>query len=288
MSDITVTIDNRARLVTTVLAAGEWPQKEQAQLPHAVHPHAKQTRQFLSEFGDHAAVVAANKALASGVDVDDLFAAALRATWPGFEPVEPLPPTLQDKEWGPALADFYKKTAIAGFWAGHEEAWQEGKNDLTAIFQNSRLPQYLNRLRGQPLVQEPVIMPNPVYPALQPVLAETQTTLYLILPPPKAVGESPPWPYREDPSWVVAQVCRRLATHVLADIMAPLGATRQNLLRYAAVTLCLQEEFDEEESLAYLVRVKKEHNLPQLPTVVDNLRAYLAAPAGRTLLDLEF
>ena len=54
------------------------------------------------------------------------------------------------------------------------------------------------------------------------------------------------------------------------------------------MTLCLEGEFDEAEAMAYLVRSKKEHSLPKLPLVVEELRDYLAAPKSRSLADLAF
>ncbi len=53
-------------------------------------------------------------------------------------------------------------------------------------------------------------MPNLVFPALTPVVATAGDTLALLLPPPKAVGESPPWPFDEDPGWVVAIAAEQL------------------------------------------------------------------------------
>jgi hypothetical protein len=270
-----------------VLAASDWPNREQAQQTHAVHPQAKQTRYFAREFAAHPAVTYTNRALAAGAPVNDLFTAALRSRWPTFAPAEPLPPTLSDGLWLSALADFHQDTAISNtFWPQHEAAWYEAQSELAVIFQHSQLAQFLGRLSGRPLAQAITILPNLVYPALTPVVAPTQLSLFLILPPPKAVGESPPWPFAEDPGWALATACGQLTAYLLADTLAQLDTTQQILLKHAATTLFLEQEIDDAEALAYQLRSRKEQKLPRLPLVVEALRNYLTRPGGRTLIEI--
>ncbi len=194
--------------------------------------------------------------------------------------------------WTSSLVDFHRVTGIADFWREHASNWEEAQRDLVAIFRQTRVVSFLNRLRGQPVAGAVAVVPSIVYPMLEPVLATTAAHLYLILPPAKAWGESPPWPFGEDPPWVVAQTCWQLAAHFLAAELARLDPSNQALLQHAAVTLCLEQEFDEAEAMAYLVRTKKEHQLPQLPVVAERLRAFLSDPhdsrdpAGRPLLSL--
>ncbi|HEX6386218.1 MAG TPA: DUF4932 domain-containing protein [Anaerolineae bacterium] len=274
-ASVMVKIDERARLVAAVLAASNWPEREQAQLAHAVHPHAKQTRQFTRQFGDHPAVQAINEALQNDIAIDEPFTAALRGRWPDFALLESLSQAWQSETWVQALADFARETAIGRFWTEHEGIWAEALSDLQNIFRDSQLVPFLSQLQGQAITQSIAIMPNLVYPALITVLATTAEKLFLLLPPPKAIGESPPWPYREDSGFVLAQACDRLAGHLMAAELARLGATQQVYLKRAAVTLFLEQEVDEAEAMAYLVRSKKEHNLPQLPLMVEQLRQRL-------------
>jgi hypothetical protein len=121
---------------------------------------------------------------------------------------------------------------------------------------------------------------------LQPIVAETAESYYLILPPPRAYGESPPWPYHEDPGWVMAQSCYALTESLLGDKLATLSDNQQALLNHAAVTLCLEETINEQEAMSYLVRSKKQHNLPDLPQTVAKMRAYLENPGAGSLTDL--
>jgi len=285
---VTVTVDDRVRLVMGVMAASGWPDQEQAIQTHAVHQHSKQTRQFVSEFRKHLAVSKINEGLAAGVSPGDFFTAALRCSWPDLKPLEPLPSTFEDGNWIKSLADFYQESAIENFWLDHSPFWEEARDDLDEIFKDSVLIQFLTQLLDQPMNRSVVVMPSIVYPMLTPIMAETMDILFFILPPAKAWGESPPWPFDEDPGWVIAQTCWHLTAYFMAGTLSKVEKKSGATLRHAAVTLCLEQEFDEAEAMAYLVRCKKEHGLPRLPLVVEELREYLADPGGRSLADLEF
>ncbi len=286
MLKLKVVVDDRARLVTAALAASDWPVYEQDQAPHAVHAHSKQLRQFMQPYRTHPAVVGVNVGLAQGTAVSDFFTAALRCTWPGLEPTEPLPYSLRDGIWLQALADFGRETAVAGFWNEHAAQWQAAQAGLARIFGESDIISFISQLLSSPVSRKTAVMPTITYPMLNPVLANTAEALFFILPPAKAWGESPPWPHGEDPGWAVAQTCRHLAAHFLKSSLEPLDETGQKLLIHAAVTLCLANDFDEAEAMAYLVRIKKERNLPRLPLIVEKLREHLAAADGRSLAHL--
>lgn len=277
MTKLTITIDARARLLMAVLAASDWPDEEQKQQTHAVHHHAKQTRQFVQPYQAHPAVRGVNQALLNGVTLEELFSVALRCAWPTFEPVEPLPRLLKIEKWARSLASFKNETEIAeSFWPQHQDEWQTAVADLTAIFADGKVAAFLTSLNPGARQQTITVMPNLIYPALTAVLASTADTLYLLQPPPKAVGESPPWPYGEDPSWVVANVCRHLSTRLMADRLAAVEKPQREMFRHAAATLCLETALDPSEAQAYLLRIKKEHNLPALPEATERLRQYLA------------
>ncbi len=288
MSDVSIAIDNRVRLVAAVLAASRWPDHEQMITPHAVHTHAKMTRQYVSDFANHAATEAVNTMLENDqLALVDLFGAALRCSWPMLEASEPLPAAYTNGEFLEQLADFYTDSAVAAFfWSDHNAVWQEAAQDLEQIFQNSRLPDFLSKLIGIDLTQNIIVVPNLVYPALQPIVANTAETLYLILPPPRAWGESPPWPYHEDAGWVMAQSCYALTETLLAGVLQSMDDNQRALLRHAAVTLCLEETANEQEAMSYLVRSKKQYNLPDLPTIVEKMRTYLENPGAGSLADL--
>ena len=275
MSELMVNLDDRARLVTAVLAASHWPELEQAQLTHAVHPHAKQTRQFVQPFAAHTAVISINTLLAAGHPLSDIFAAALRCDLPELVPQEPLPSTIP-ADLPAALADFARETAVfTQFWPQHSAAWQAALADLQAIFHTPLLADFVGRLAGRPLPKKLLISPNLVYPALSTVLAETAVALHLLIPPPKAVGESPPWPYGEGPDWVLAEAAQPLIAHHLSAAFGTMPPDRRSLLTHAAITLFLEEALGEADALAYMVRSKRQFNLPTLPVAVGEIRILL-------------
>ncbi|HIP71520.1 MAG TPA: hypothetical protein EYH05_09010, partial [Anaerolineae bacterium] len=151
MANLQVQVDDRARLVTAVLAASDWPAIEQEQFPHATHAQAKLTRQFVEPLRGHTAVTGINQSMLNGVELDEMFSAALRCHWPDFSPTEPLPRVLQIDSWVASLADFAAMSDIAtAFWPEHEAVWDTAAAELRAIFPDDRLLQFLSQMRGQP------------------------------------------------------------------------------------------------------------------------------------------
>ncbi len=287
MSTLAITIDERLRLVTAVLAASDWPAEEQKQQPHAVHNQAKLVRQFVQPFRSHPAVNGVNEALLNGVDLEELFSAALRSTWPDFKPTTELPHLLKINEWVQSLADFARETSILTlFWSQHTAVWEKAQAALEKIFAGDRLLTSLGRLHDGEIETAVTLMPNLVYPALTPVVATADDALTLLLPPPKAVGESPPWPYDEDPGWVVVTVSRQLILYLLATELAPMNRQQQHLALHAAAAYCLDQLLDESEAQAYLLRTKKAHDLPELPALFTRLQAEVESGNGRPLTSL--
>lgn len=284
MSIFRITIDERLQLVTAVLAMSRWAEDEQNQLTHAVHPQAKQLRHFLRPFSSHPAVNGANEALLNGVALSDMFSAALRCTWPDFAPTTELPHVLQIEEWVRTLADFGRDTAVfSQFWPQQTAVWNEAVDALQAIFSGDSLLTSLAALTERDLATAVTLMPNLIFPALSPVAATTDNALTLLLPPPKAVGESPPWPFDEDPGWVVATACQQFIPQLLGAELAQLEDAQQKAAVHTAVAHCLSQLLDDFEAQAYLLRAKKADSLPQLPAMFTRLQAEVEAGNGRSL-----
>jgi hypothetical protein len=167
-------------------------------------------------------------------------------------------------------------------WAEQAAVWEEALTDLEAIFAETPLPRFLAKAVGRPLAKRIIIVPTLVYPMLNSVVAETAEAITLIIPPPKAWGESPPWPYRDGHDVVLAETCRELLHHLLADELRPAPPREVELLKHAAATLFLEEALTDGESMSYLVRAKRQYSLPELPPTVETLRTALAN--GRSVL----
>ncbi len=281
-SKVIVQLDNRVRFVAAVLAVSQWPAMEQNEQPHAVHTQSKISRQFMSAFANDPVVETVNRTLTDGGSLSELFTAAVCCAWPSFAVQEPLPPRFADQKFSQQLAACAKTAAPAEkLWPEHTAVWQEAADELTEIFKDSPLPSFLARLTGETLHKDIVIVPTLTYPMLNSVICETAQQLFVVLPPPKAWGESPPWPFRDGVEWALSESCRELLHHLMGDV----DSDQLELLKHAAATLFLEESLTEVESMSYLVRAKRQYQLPQLPLFVEQLRDCLA-DEKQTVYDL--
>lgn len=285
MSKLVVRVDERVRLVAAALAGSDWPAREQKKHgAHAVHPQAKATRHFLLARAEHPAVTAANRYLSQGASPAELFAVAVRSTWPDFRPLAPLPERLQG--WPAQLAAFQAEAAPGpSFWASNKAPWEEAVADLQQIFTKAGLPPYLEQLLRRPLAARVVIVPNLIYPALETVAVAAEGAYTLIIPPPKAVGESPPWPYRDEGEGVLAAACYHLLSLTLVQTLATLSPAQETRFRHAATALFLEHAVDETAASFYLMR-RKRAGVRGLPEAMTALRLFLNGSPEASSLDL--
>jgi hypothetical protein len=270
---VEVMVDERVRLTTAVLLLTQWPASEQSIEPHAVHMQAKLTRHYLQEKGlaEHPAVGQADELLSAGVSLVDLLTAVLAAPPEGHSQPSTVPAT-----WLTALADFAEQAQLPQtFWPEQTAVWQEAQEDLQALFPNNLLAEFLGQWRGRPLLRRVRIVPTLLLPMLAGVAVDTAVAHYAILPPPKAWGESPPWPYRDGPDWSLGEVCRILALSLMADELQACTPSQIALAKHALTSLFLGEALSESEAVSYLVRAKRQYQLPQLPLIVERLRPWL-------------
>ena len=256
MADIQIILDKKARTATAVLATSNWPAIEQEMKPHAVHPHTKQTRQFVASFAAHPAVTFVNEALAAGQSVAELLTTLIYGAQTEL------------------LTQFSEESKIEDvFWSGHEAVWQTAVSECEQIFQNCPLPTMLAQMGGKTV---PIrVMPTLVYPMLKPAVMALEGETAVLLPPPKAWGESPPWPYKEDPIWVVVEAAKAILSDGLQPALIGYPDSEKQKLVQAGVALCLEKMFDEFERQAYVVRIKKEENIKALPQIAAKLQEWL-------------
>jgi hypothetical protein len=273
VSNVTVKLDNRMRLCGAILAATDWPEMEQARETHAVHYQAKVTRQYMSQFAHKPAVTRLNQMLRADMPIYKPFAVLARCNWPDITPEERLPTTFADGLW---LYEAGKLAAEANLpeklWGPNAADWDGATAQLATIFENTPLAEFIGRLRGRPLEREIIIYPNLLYPALEPVVTQTQTNYGLILPPPKAVGESPPWPYDEGVDWVLATTCQNLVGYIMREELKKKVPVEQTLFLHAASVLFLEETLGEATAMGYMALAKRQFKLPDLPLAVEKLR----------------
>jgi hypothetical protein len=191
MTTLIVTTDSRARDLSALLAATDWPEREQKPLPRGVHPQAGALKRHVSAFRDHPAAAYVQGALDAADDLIPLFSRALS----------------DEPKLAGRLNAFTSAAALEAYWAGHEAGWAQSVNEVQKHVGALDIAGFLAEL-FDPLPAELVILPNLVYPTTHSFGVSAGDRAYAIVPPRKAVGESPPWPFGDDRDYVA-----RLAVH---------------------------------------------------------------------------
>ncbi len=305
---VVIRVDDRVRLMSAVLAATSYPDKSQERRKHGTHPHARGTRKVVGEYTHHPAVHALQVLLDQNVSLVRAYKYALRLTWPGLEALETDDelPRWVPPGWSKSLRHFYEVTGLAKWWSEEKIQWSTAQRHLEEAFAKTDLYAFLEPFVG-PVMETLVFMPNIGYPTDQRLGLRLGGELVAIMPPPIAWGDSPPWPYKDDPA-----LAYRTALHEYGEILmsAYLGHYQEvinNLAdkslyvdeRYAAAHLTWKEQFmglfkaaitaifleDSVSSLearSFLQFMQKVENLTVLPGVVSVFRRYLEEyKAGR-------
>ena len=268
---LAVRVTDDLRLAGALLAAGDWPEQEQAAKAYKPHRVAEEARRYFAPHRSHPAVLAASglASSAAGTGQQPLYAAAATGNWPSG---------LTEH-----LDHFRSDAQPEALWATTQPAWDLAEADLCAVLDKPDLPGFLTTVFG-PLPLRLVVYPNLLYPGRQPLAFEANGELFICQPPPPAWGTSPPWRYSERPDEVLAV----LATTAAQALFERLLPHEHALLRPQALTfalavavLFLRQTEDPAAGDQFMVMEKKARKLPQLPAVVAGLEAALAArPSG--------
>jgi len=271
VSDVIVTLDERVRTWTAVLAAAGWADLEQTQEPHGVHLQSKALSQYLNEqegVTTAAVVNSVDNLLKSGASLSDILAEVLA-------------------DQADALTAFAQDVNLeSGLWADHTAVWQEAVDHLQEIVANAPIEPFCQTLlpQGQQLPAKMTIVPTLTYPMLSTVVANDGDNLIAVVPPPKAWGASSPWPYAEWADEVLGRVVRELAGALLASEMGGASADQLKLMKFATAVLFLEEAFGEDTGMSYMVQKKREEGIPQLPLAVEWMRDHVANPNETPLM----
>ena len=243
-----VRVDERLRLAGCLLAAGDWPEREQGVKPYRPHRLAEAARRALAAERAHAAVEATR-----GLEPARLLAHALADDWP--EAMR-LP-----------VADFAANADVARFCAESEADWQAARTDLEGVLARADLAGFLARMFGDP-DQALVVHPNLLYPGRQAMAVRTEDEIVLSQPPPSAWGASPPWRYGERPDEVLGAVAEGLARPLFEQAQTGEPA----VLALAAAVLFLRQAEGTEAADQFMLMEQRGRKLPQLPGLVEALR----------------
>ncbi|MEZ4669279.1 MAG: hypothetical protein R3E39_15345 [Anaerolineae bacterium] len=297
--DVTVRLDDRVRLMSAVLAVTDWPQKSQDRKPHGTHAHSRATRKFLEPVKDHGAVQALQELLDSGAPLEAAFAFALQLHWPAIEADEL--PAWAPPRWDEKLRDFYNQSNLVTWWQTEDAVWQGALHQSEKMFEAVTFKNTLQPFFGE-IPEKLVFIPSVSYPTDMEIALRFNNELVCIAPPRLAWGDSPPWPFDEDPGYIyrsaLSQYSKLLVHAYLrehADKIATISETAlpvsdqfrarfptwqeqfTTLFVAAMSALYLEGHISKAETNAYVLMERKMHGMTSLPGMISVLRRYLTA-----------
>lgn len=311
-ADVIVRLDDRLRLMSALLAATDWPDKSQKKQPHGTHAHARATRKYLGDYMTHPAVQAMQGLLDQGAPLEAMFTFALCLKWPDLTLELDALPGWVPSYWLSDIRDFYSETDLAGWWQQEEAAWSASEQESQRMFKDIAFKPFLRPFLGD-VSEKLVFVPNISYPTDHEIGVRIGHELLCMAAPRLAWGDSPPWPFDEDPAHIyraaLSQYIRLLLvsylrhhTDRLAEVIkTPLPVSDQFSSMYpsweeqfsalfvaAAVAIFLEDYVSQAEAKAYVLMARKAQGMTILPGTVSVLRRYLSErEAGRyeNLLD---
>ena len=266
MAAIEVRVDPALRVAGALLAAGEWPAREQAARPYQPHAVAILARRRLAGLHTHPAVQAAWALTQADVgSALGLYQAARAGDWPASLEAH--------------LASFSAAGQLESLWTETDADWSAAAAEVGAVLERGQLGQFLADLLG-PLKVRLSMMPNLLYPGQQNLALVSAAELLVCLPPPLAWGSSPPWRYDQRPDEVLAAAAETFAA-TLFFLAQPFNR-HARLFGLAAAVVCLTEAEGPAAGRQLLLMEQKARGLPQLPACADWLAQTLAdRRAGR-------
>lgn len=300
--DVHVRLDNRIRLMSATLAASDWPLKAQQRQPHGTHAHARATRRFLEPVKNHPAVQGMQDLLNSGAPLEAIFTLAAHFVWPHMIVEEQ--PRWAPPHWNDSLRDFFEKANLSRWWHDEDALWQSSIRESEKMFNGVTFKPFLKLFFGE-IVENLIFIPNISYPTDGEVSVRADGELICISPPRLAWGDSPPWPFDEDPGYIyrssLSQYGRLLMHSYLrahAEKIAPIAeiplpVSDQFKARYptwqeqfttlfvaAIAAIYLEDHVNKKEADAYVLMERKMHGMTALPGMVSVTRRYLREREG--------
>lgn len=310
-SDVIVKLDDRMRLISAVLACTRFPEEAQRRKPHGTHAHARATSKRFNELRTHEAVVGMQTLLDRGTPLEAIFSLGMLLRWPELT-IDSLPPWAPPS-WDDKLGDFYACADLTSWWKEEDDLWQQSLSETTRVLREVRLKPFFELFFGS-MDESLLFIPNISYPTDQELGLRQADTLIALVPPRLAWGDSPPWPFDEDPAHVyraaITQYGRMLMHAFLrahpdkaaaaAKSPLPVGDRLQamyptweeqltSVFLAAAVAIYLEDHVSKAETNAYVLMERKVRGMTVLPAVINVLRRYLnERNAGRYGSLIEF
>jgi len=266
---VQITLDAHLRAACAALAASRWPEREQALRPFKPHRAAVRAARELAALRDHPAVGQMQAAAGErGHGLAEAFGQAL-------DPASAL---------AGALADFSASPPVAALRAENQPGWEQAAGDLSAVLAPAPLDEFLAAIFGPP-PPALTLFPNLLFPGDRTVAVRAPEGWFVLLPPPRAWGASPPWRYAERPDEVLAEVCRAAAGALYAVRAGAQAAAAGVVGRGAAVNF-LRQALDEAAARSYQM-METRAGYPDLPAVAEALAGHLLAVRAGQASDLD-
>jgi hypothetical protein len=294
---VQVRIDDRVRLMSAVLAATNYPEKEQKETNHRPHIHARNTTKRVLQHAQHPAVTSTQVLLDQGAPLEAFFTFALKLSWPDLESRQV--PRWVPPKWNLHLRNFYEVTELDAWWRDEDAEWQKARQQSTDVLSKVDFYEFLKPFAGQ-VVEQLVFMPSNSFPSTRSIGVRIGGELICISPPRPAWGDNAPWPFDEEPAYIFANALSDYARLLMlsylrqhADKVAPIaqkslpvsdkftetyptwGDQFTELFAAGAVALFLEQSVSKQEAKSYILMQHKAKGLGVLPGVVSVLRRYL-------------
>lgn len=305
---ITIILDDRLRLISSALAATNFPEQAQIKKRHHAHAHARATIKYMQDrdMNKHPAIVSLQGMLDTGMPIEALFTLAMLFEWPSLN--APVLPDWVPRNWNEQLRDFYEKAELESFWAGASHSWENARAEAERVFGDVYFKDLLTEFVGE-IEQDFAFAPNLGWPADREVGIHAGHYLISIVPPPLAWGESPPWPYDEETRLgehtypaALSQYARLLMLSYLRAHSDELREATETelpisdelkvqyptwedqfiaLFQSAVVAIYLEDYLNTTESKGFMLMEKRVRHMAELPGTVSVLRRYLQEKGNR-------
>lgn len=297
-TDVSVRLDDRVRLMSALLAATDYPQKAQERKPHGTHAHARATSKRLRAHKDHDAVKVVQVLLNKNAPLETLYAFAVRLSWPQLE-TNAMPAWLPPN-FPQLMRDFYEQAQLNEWWGKEDYAWQKCLTEAGAMFKVVEFKPFLSKFLGT-VGEDLTFVPNIAYPTDQEMGVRIDNELMCIAPPRLAWGDSPPWPFDEDPAHIYRSALTQFGRLLLLPYFnensdrvkeatkSALPVSDQFKQRYTTwyeqfmtlflagvVAIYLEDHVSSREANAYVLMERKTEGMDILPGVISVLRRYLS------------
>lgn len=300
---VAIILDDRLRLISSALAATNFPEKAQERKRHHAHAHARAIIKYLheKEMSKHPAIVAMQSLLDQGTPIEAFFTLAMSLTWPDLEGTNF--PEWMPADWNKQLWDFYQKAELEKFWESAGKSWESAEVEAEKIFKGKVFfKEVLSPFVGE-ISEDFAFAPNILWPADREVGIRAGNMLISLVPPPLAWGESPPWPYDEETRLseytypaTLSQYARLLMLKYMRENAAKVGEATEKeipiadslkvqyptwedqfiaLFQSAVVAIYLEDHISATEAKGYLLMERRIRNMTELPGTVSVLRRFL-------------